>query len=90
MFNTFSELAESLNLPTGTSYHVGIKRDPSDYEIFRRASDEEEVQLDGWFPTYPKSDDRFDYLVWGTWNDSNKNKIYNFAYNRYFICEYRG
>jgi len=84
-----NELRESLNLPTGY-YHVGIKRDPNDYEVFRRASDGEEVQLDGWLVGWPESLGGWNYLVWGIYG-SDENGIYNHLdLRRYFICEYRG
>ena len=78
-------------------YLTGIKRDPSNYNVFRRVSDGEVVELDGWIPGYPNSDDSYDYLYWWFYGDQNeKNEIFNTTPRRYndfedtrkFICEY--
>ena len=77
-------------------YQTGIKRDPSNYNVFRRVSDGEVVQLDGWYPGFPKSDDSFEYLYWWFYDDPNENKIFNatprtfedISNTREFICEY--
>jgi len=83
-----TELAASLNLPY-SYFHTGIKRDPSNYKIFRRVSDGVQVELDGWIAGRPSSADGYDNLYWFFYNDSNKNTIYNYPdHSRYFICEF--
>ena len=73
-------------------YQTGIKRDPSDYQVFRRVSDGEVVQLEGWFPGGPRSDDEYDFVAWNFRDDFSseyKNMIFNSTpYIREFICEY--
>jgi len=82
------EIFESLNLSFNT-YHTGIKRDESNYRVWRRSSDGAEVQLEGWWPGYPLSNASFEFLYWWFYNDSDKNQIYNYPdLSRYFICEY--
>jgi len=83
-----NELSESLNLPT-ERYHVGITKD--DNGVWRRVSDGEEIELDGWYPGSPNPADHVKYLVWVTHNNPHKNKIYNSLghYAQYFICEYK-
>ena len=85
MFNIFRELSASLNLTFGT-YQIGIKRDPSNKQVFRRVSDGAQVELDGWVPGYPMSNDSHDCLIWM----SSENTILNVpnANIRRFICEY--
>ena len=48
----FREISESLNLPYG-AYHTGIRRDEN--QVWIRSSDGAEVQLEGWYPSYPWS-----------------------------------
>ena len=85
----FSELAASLNLPIDQIFHTGIKRDPSNNQIWRRVSDGEVAELDGWYPGDPHSDDGWDYLYWYFINVSFKNTIFNMYDQRgYFICEF--
>jgi len=81
------EIAQSLNLPIGRSYHTGIRRDGN--QIWRRSSDGEEVQLKDWYPSYPASATSAEFLYWGFWNNSDKNTIWNSSDRSYhFICEY--
>ena len=88
MFIIFRELSASLNMPIAL-YQTGIKRDPSNYKVFRRVSDGEVVQLEGWLPGRRLSNDGFDFLVWNLRNGSYKNVVYNtFPAEREFICEY--
>jgi len=81
------EIAQSLNLPIGRSYHTGIRRDGN--QIWRKSSDGEEVKLKDWYPSYPASATSAEFLYWGFWNNSDKNTIWNSSDRSYhFICEY--
>jgi len=78
------EIAESLNLPKYRFYTTGIQRDEN--KIWRRISDNVEVQLDGWYTKYPRSNADWDVLKW----NAHKNTIVNQAGRWWdpFICEY--
>merc|ERR1719376_1318473 len=83
-----NKLSEELGMQYH-NYHMGIRRDATNKNIWRRSSDGVEVSLEGWYPGYPYSDDGFDFLIWYFWNNSIKNTVYNNPdYSRYFICEY--
>lgn len=83
------ELAESLNLPRTTDkygyYHTGIKRDAN--QVWRRASDGVQVELDGWMDGRNVGRNGHEFLYWSTYD--NENTIYDmWNVMDYFICEY--
>jgi len=83
-----NKLSEELGMQYH-NYHMGIRRDQNNTNIWRRSSDGVEVSLEGWYPGYPRSDDGFDFLYWYFFDNSNKNTVYDFPdYQCYFICEY--
>ena len=49
-------------------YHTGIKRDTKNKTIFRRNSDSQEVELEGWHSSpvvnYPNTEEGRDFLIW--------------------------
>ena len=84
-------MSESLNLPIGHAYHTGIRRDESNYQVWRRISDGAAVQLEGWFPGHPDVSDMAShgFLYWDFYDNSYKNMILSWPHSsRPFICEY--
>ena len=92
MFNIFRELSVSLNLPDKALfgfYQTGIKRDPINKQVWRRLSDGVQVELDGWYPGYPKNNDGWDYLYLYQYYESYKTDFFNdIPKSGRFICEY--
>ena len=83
----FREMSESLNLPTGHTYHTGVRRDED--RVWRRSSDGAAVRLEDWWAGYPRSDASHKFLYWSSWNGSYKNLILNYSDDSdYFVCEY--
>ena len=75
-------------MPRG-HYHIGIRRDENDKNIWKRSDNGMQVYLEGWYPDRPYSRDGYDILFWYFENDSKKNTIYNLLdIDWYFICEY--
>ena len=74
-------------MPGNHQYRTGITRD--DDQVFRRISDGEEVELNDWFPDYPKSNPDYNILYWYTWYNG-KDSIVNDKdwISSLIICEY--
>jgi len=65
--------------------------DPDHFNVWRRESDGEVVEVDGWVHNggYPRSDDGWVNLYWNFYSNLYKNKIYNQPdHPLYFICEF--
>ena len=97
MFNTFRELAASLNLTYSRyGYHIGIKRDSDNHKIYRRVSDDVRVEIviDGWDEytgSWDHSHSDYDYLSWVFRSkDYESNNGIQDSTDREvpFICEY--
>jgi len=84
-----TQLSEELGLRLGNRYHTGIRRSPTNKNVYIRSGDGVQINLTGWFPNYPHGNDGYDYLYWYFRNNSNKNTIFNNPdHSFYFICEY--
>ena len=85
----YSELSKELGMPLNHGYHTGIRRDETNKIIFRRSGDGLKVNLEGWLPNRPSSNDGYEFLLWYFFNNSYINTIFNtFDDSHYFICEY--
>ena len=73
-------------------YHTGIRRDPNNTAIWRRSSDNAEVQFtaEDWFPNYPGQYDGADFLYWNLDKSGGlANTVWNMVDEAvYYICEF--
>jgi len=88
-------LAASLNLPMGNEFHTGIRRDPSNYGVWRRVSDGVQVKLEGWQWGHPYDWEGQDYLYWNFYGyvPEYEGMYTNTIFSRdslssYVICEF--
>jgi len=82
------EIADSISMPIGAYYHLGLKRYEDDNNMWKRVADEQVVTLEGWRTdgAYPKPDPGTDFVYWDRfWADY---EIYNDEhYDSWVICE---
>jgi len=82
------EIADSISMPTGDYYHLGLKRYEDDNALWKRVADEQVVKLEGWRTdgAYPDPDSVADFVYWNRY--SSLDVLYN---NRnlpsWVICE---
>jgi len=84
------EIADSIDMATGPShfYWLGIKRFEKDNNMYKRVSDEQLVQLDGWVSGQAFNGDIYDFVYWARQESDNKDTIANGKDEQsYFVCE---
>ena len=76
-------------MPLGNRHHTGIRRSPTNKNVYIRSGDGVQINLSGWIPGYPSSADGWDFLLWYFYDNEYKNNILNQPDQLiYFICEY--
>jgi len=82
------EIADSVNMPAnGEHYWLGIKRYDGDNTMFKRVSDEQLVQLDGWYGGQPSSDASHNFVYWNRVNKDFVNIRNGQEFSSLFYCE---
>ena len=70
-------------------YHTGFVRDKKDKSVFRKVTDNTQVQLEGWDWGKPYEDDDRNIVLWYFLNNEKKNFVFNWNdHPHHFVCEY--
>ena len=86
------EISRSLNLSSEyqeTDYLTGIRRDPNNTAIWRRSSDNVEVQLtsDDWYDNFTSNDEEAEFVYWYIGNPTTS--VWNGPEQAfYYVCEF--